>query len=131
MQKKKEEELKEKLQSGGAREAVSKIGSKSVDDRSSLISTEDNAYGKWVNDKLTRGGHSPIRIDKMLKEFYEDTSEAMTLVQQGPLAAVDSPCKSTQSENGSLIGFSEVIEPDSVRLQSEIETVDSISIVLY
>jgi len=71
--KKKEEELKEKLQSGGAREAVSKIGSKSVDDRSSLVSTEDNAYGKWVNDKLTRGGHSPIRIDKMLKEFYDGT----------------------------------------------------------
>ena len=73
VQKRKEEELKKKLASAGARSQVTtKIG-KTVDDRSSSIGSEDSAYGKWVNDKLTRGGHSPIRIDKMLKEFYDGT----------------------------------------------------------
>merc|ERR1712166_1727856 len=33
----------------------------------------ENAYGKWVNDKLTRGGHPPIKIDHMLQEFYDGT----------------------------------------------------------
>jgi hypothetical protein len=37
------------------------------------VSDFENAYGKWVNDKLTRGGHPPIKIDQMLQEFYDGT----------------------------------------------------------
>ena len=34
---------------------------------------ESDAYGRWVNDKLTRAGHNPIDTTKLLKEFYNGT----------------------------------------------------------
>lgn len=73
---KEQEELKAKLASGGAREDT---GPKFGDTNNTngldrvKVSNFENAYGKWVNDKLTRGGHAPIRIDDMLKEFYDGT----------------------------------------------------------
>jgi hypothetical protein len=37
------------------------------------LSNFEHAYGKWVNDKLTRAGHDPIRIDHLLEDFYDGT----------------------------------------------------------
>eukprot|EP00656_Telonema_subtile_P054264 TRINITY_DN806_c0_g1_i3.p1 TRINITY_DN806_c0_g1~~TRINITY_DN806_c0_g1_i3.p1 ORF type:complete len:283 (-),score=100.66 TRINITY_DN806_c0_g1_i3:15-863(-) len=69
---KEQEELKAKLAAGGAR---SDTGPSFSDTNSGServkVSSQENSYGKWVNDKLTRGGHPPIRIDDMLKEFYD------------------------------------------------------------
>ena len=60
-----------------------------------------------------------------LREFYEKAGEATALVQQEPPAIFDSPHKGMQSENGGVIGFLEVIESDSARLQSEIQAAEA------
>jgi len=73
--KKEQDELKVKLASGGAREDNGpKFGDNETGGLDRVkVSSFENSYGKWVNDKLTRGGHPPIRIDDMLKEFYDGT----------------------------------------------------------
>jgi len=48
----------------------------------------ENAYGKWVNDKLTRGGFNPIQIDNMLEEFYNGTVLKNLLTCLAPNAEV-------------------------------------------
>ena len=60
-----------------------------------------------------------------LREFYEKAGEATALVQQEPPAIFDSPYKGMQSDNGCVIGFLEVLESDSARLQSEIQAAEA------
>ena len=60
-----------------------------------------------------------------LREFYEKAGEATALVQQEPPAIFDSAYKGMRSESGGVIGFLEVIESDSARLQSEIQAAEA------